>query len=137
MGCHSNICKAQHKFTGEWIIGQLFIDKEYEPGYYIILTHKEYGITYVPIKPDTICYVTDMFDKNHNPIFEHDIIKYSYESWGMNDSLLQVEWYDRMWRTYDGEYHPLHYLSPIHTEVVGNIFINPEIITTFDIKEGD
>lgn len=84
-----------------------------------------------PVKNDyVICFDTGLYDKNGKEIYEGDIIKFSLSSFTTPRCKDVVEYNEHRGmviiknRTYTLE-------STYQKEVIGNIYENPELITSF------
>lgn len=115
--------KAKRLYNNEWIEGYLWRDTR--GSYYI---RKEIGLVYATmvdfeVDPDTICEFTELYDKNKNMIYEHDIIQNCYSNkkevkYGIWNCGCCYDVYG--WDIFNNEDESL--------EVIGNIFDNPELL---------
>jgi uncharacterized phage protein (TIGR01671 family) len=128
--------KAKRIDNGEWVEGFLLIK------YYQELPHDRFAIRYktkgdeyewapkyltTEIDPETVCQYTGLTDKNGNKIWENDIVK------DKDIHLLGSVEYD--------EEHGMYVINEVNdgyqnfqefwscTEVIGNIFDNPELLS--------
>ena len=124
--------KAKRLDNGEWVQGALFngeshciIGQEIKFSPY---TEHECKIVGYEVDRDTICQCTGLKDKNGNLIWENDIIKCKFgiavAVWDKSEWRIKLV-KDNIWRK------DLHYWvveDNQRTEVVGNIFDNPELL---------
>lgn len=114
--------KAKRIDNGEWVEGYyLYYDNDN-----IIVETTENGILYHRVDKATICQFTGLTDKNGKKIWENDIVKET------EIHLLGTVEYD--------EEHGMYVINEVNdgyqnfqgfwscTEVVGNIFDNPELL---------
>ena len=66
--------------NGEWIVGYLYRLSENNPPFIML---RKYGESY-EVDEHTICQSTGLKDKNGNLIWENDIVKCLYNSYGEN-----------------------------------------------------
>ena len=67
--------KAKRIDNGEWVEGCLVIDHSRPNLFEYRMQPVESGVLYAPpIKPETICQFTGLYDKNENKIWENDIL---------------------------------------------------------------
>lgn len=120
--------KAKRIDNGKWIEGLLTVMwREYH-----IINPDDENIAY-PIDPKTICQYTGLTDKNGNKIWENDIcstdIKRPYAIVEFRNGCF-------MYNLNDGEEDYYDIMMPVeplvnsdeYTEVIGNIFDNPELL---------
>lgn len=123
--------------------------------YYSSLYGEEYGIgSFKLINKDTLCQFTGLTDKNSNKIWENDILKYSYDypdsPWlkakGLSNDDIKYSIGQVFWSDWRGSWSVCskgtsrmanndvftYSRNPNRTEVMGNIFDNPE---SLEIKE--
>ena len=110
-------------WNGEWVTGFLHCkdDKWY-------ISNKAGSPFAYEVRPDTICQCTGLKDKNGKLIWENDIIKCKFgiavAVWDKSEWRIKLV-KDNIWRK------DLHYWvveDNQRTEVVGNIFDNPELL---------
>ena len=130
--------KGKRIDNGEWITGYLLVkkkdfyicEKPYEcMDEYSSLNGQSYGFGgFKFVDPSTICQCTGLKDKNGKLIWENEIIKCKFGIavvvWDKSE--WRIKWVkDNIWRK------DLHYWvveDNQRTEVVGNIFDNPELL---------
>ena len=126
------IYKAKRADNGEWVQGALFngeshciIGQEIKFSPY---TEHECKIVGYEVDRDTICQCTGLKDKNGKLIWENDIIKCKFgiavAVWDKSEWRIKLV-KDNIWRK------DLHYWAVEdnqRTEVIGNIFDNPELL---------
>ena len=124
--------KAKRTDNGEWVEGALFngeshciIGQEIKFSPY---TEHECKIVGYEVDRDTICQCTGLKDKNGKLIWENDIIKCKFgiavAVWDKSEWRIKLV-KDNIWRK------DLHYWAVEdnqRTEVIGNIFDNPELL---------
>lgn len=124
--------KAKRLDNGEWVQGALFngeshciIGQEIKFSPY---TEHECKIVGYEVDRDTICQCTGLKDKNGKLIWENDIIKCKFgiavAVWDKSEWRIKLV-KDNIWRK------DLHYWAVEdnqRTEVIGNIFDNPELL---------
>ena len=124
--------KAKFDDSDRWVKGQLV---EVNDTYLIIPNHASKILAgwfsasnVVEVKKDTICQCTGLKDKNGKLIWENDIIKCKFgiavAVWDKSEWRIKLV-KDNIWRK------DLHYWvveDNQRTEVVGNIFDNPELL---------
>ena len=124
--------KAKRLDNGEWVQGALFngeshciIGQEIKFSPY---NEHECKIVGYEVDRDTICQCTGLKDKNGKLIWENDIIKCKFgiavAVWDKSEWRIKLV-KDNIWRK------DLHYWvveDNQRTEVVGNIFDNPELL---------
>lgn len=74
------LSKAKRIDNGEWIVGYLYRLSENNPPFIML---RKYGESY-EVDEHTICQCTGLKDKNGNLIWENDIVKCLYNSYGEN-----------------------------------------------------
>ena len=130
--------KAKRIDNGEWITGYLLVkkkdfyicEKPYEcMDEYSSLNGQSYGFgCFKFVDQSTICQCTGLKDKNGKLIWENEIIKCKFgiavAVWDKSE--WRIKWVeDNIWRK------DLHYWvveDNQRTEVIGNIFDNPELL---------
>ena len=124
--------KAKFDDSDRWVKGQLV---EVNDTYLIIPNHASKILAgwfstsnVVEVKKDTICQCTGLKDKNGKLIWENDIIKCKFgiavAVWDKSEWRIKLV-KDNIWRK------DLHYWAVEdnqRTEVIGNIFDNPELL---------
>ena len=124
--------KAKFDDSDRWVKGQLV---EVNDTYLIIPNHASKILAgwfstsnVVEVKKDTICQCTGLKDKNGKLIWENDIIKCKFGIavvvWDKSEWRIKLV-KDNIWRK------DLHYWvveDNQRTEVIGNIFDNPELL---------
>lgn len=140
--------KAKRKDNGEWVEG--YYQKRYDTQndeQHFIFWSKSYTVwEYAEIDPTTLCQYTGLTDENGRKIWENDILRYSYDYAGspflkdgeeIKYSVGAVFWSE--WRgswavcgrgnekcTNNDVFK--YNRNPNRTEVIGNIFDNPELL---------
>ena len=117
-----------------WVYGGIFPNND--GGDFAIIYQQEPEIEKFPVYADTVCQYTGLTDKNGKKIFEGDII--STPKYGVdNGNWKNCAGKDRFLVRYaDGTYYLENKLRrfclrPDSTcEIIGNIFDNPELITS-------
>ena len=120
--------RAKRTDNVEWIIGNLLLDIEKAK---TLETYRIYPVDYVDIcrivDPSTICQCTGLNDRNGKMIWENDIVQYE-------GILFAVKWNDACAHFAACEIRERIRRTPVMnrgtmkiTEVVGNIFDNPEL----------
>jgi uncharacterized phage protein (TIGR01671 family) len=123
------------KENGVWTFGYLFVQAEgteYEDAHILgYLDHRDsvYEIWKCaePVDPETIGQYTGMKDKNGTRIFEGDILNYP------NSINYVVQWNNSQAKycvrgINDEDYDELYNLIESYTEIIGNIYDNPELL---------
>lgn len=134
------ICKAKRTDNGEWVEGSLITGVFFRGGkdiQYILCPDKadydcfedfneENGIFEVDL--ETVCRCTGLPDKNGNIIFEKDAIKVTEDF----EEIYVVEWDEDIARyVFAQNGSTITDFGDIYasdTEVIGNIFDNPELL---------
>lgn len=119
--------KAKRIDNGEWVEGLLvFLTKINLANVETVLAIQRFALGSVEIDDSTICQYTGLTDKNGNKIWENDVVK------DITIHLLGSVEYD--------EEHGMYVINEVNdgyqnfqefwscTEVIGNIFDNPELI---------
>ena len=117
--------KAKRLDNGEWVQGYLFGIWEKR---YILWGMTNDIPNMIEVDPSTICQCTGLKDKNGKLIWENDIIKCKFgiavAVWDKSEWRIKLV-KDNIWRK------DLHYWvveDNQRTEVIGNIFDNPELL---------
>ncbi len=136
--------RAKRLDNGEWVDGLLTVMW----GQYHIINPQNENVAY-PIDPETVCQYTGMIDSNGNKIWEYDLIK--FEDWGEDGyeykegyeftNIAMVEFFEGRWQldnfaddnsgVLESMEHERHceFIGIFRcSEVVGNIFDNPELL---------
>ena len=125
--------KEKGEFNNVWVTGNLIVSngKYYiHPVGNVVNVKNEIGriIVMHEVIPDTICQCTGLKDKNGKLIWENDIIKCKFgiavAVWDKSEWRIKLV-KDNIWRK------DLHYWAVEdnqRTEVIGNIFDNPELL---------
>ena len=126
--------KAKRKDNSEWVEGYLFDDRFPNSKHYFVggIIVKPYigdaddkwnivGIDFCEIDPETLCQYTGLTDKNGKRIWENDIVKYM---WFGNEEVDIVEYRS----TSIGLKENYNAVLTDITEVIGNVFDNPEYL---------
>lgn len=85
---------GNHLHSGDWIFGSLVIKSK---GTFIyVLEEDELGTLIrefeVEVFPETVCRFTSLFDKDKNPVFEHDLLEVPHNDF-IKDGTHKVIWY--------------------------------------------
>lgn len=139
--------KAKRIDNGEWVEGCIVIDQSRLNIFKYRIQPIESGVLYAPpIDPDTLCQYTGFTDKNGKKIWENDILRYSYDYDGspfLKDgeeikycvgAVFWSEWRGswavcgRGNKKYTNNDVFKYNRNPNRTEVIGNIFDNPELL---------
>ena len=97
-------------------------------------TTEEYCIEWLDFffKKCHVMQFTGFYDRNHNPIFEGDILKiaeiYDRGDGGYDDGLFEVKWDDTMFLVTDNKGHVEFLHVNDDCEVMGNVFQNLELL---------
>ena len=140
--------KGKRADNGEWVEGyyayqrKSLTDKER----YYILTNNGFGFSWQNIVPETLCQYSGLTDKNENKIFEGDIISYQrdnedcpFPNKDTNKRIGRVFFQDfrASFAVAEGRNGSDMLNQDLYryvrggnrTEVIGNIFDNPELLT--------
>lgn len=128
--------KAKRKDNGEWVIGNLITNVFFRLGQsipYILCPDKaKYdcfedfteGNGIFEVRPDTICRCTGLNDKKGNLIWKNDIVKdtviYGVVKWDYANARYVIDDREDGYQDYSEWWQ--------ETEVIGNIFDNPELL---------
>lgn len=117
---------AGDKCDSNWVYGGIFHQNERGGCFSIIYTYDP--IKKYPVYAETVGEYTGLDDKNGVKIFEHDICRDS------TGKLFEVRWDDKNARfigfTIETERKIIYPGREPKVEVIGNIFDNPELLTT-------
>ena len=134
--------KAKEVDSGEWVEGYLvrideetcFIASEYD----ILAAYTDNRGTYdgwmSAIDPETICQYTGLTDKNGNKIWENDVVRYEDDLSNMlkEDLIVWNETHAAFTRLHKSkmglQYLYIDEFIASNSEVIGNIFDNPELL---------
>lgn len=113
--------------NGEWIVGYLYRLSENNPPF--IMLCSKYGESY-EVDEHTICQCTGLKDKNGNLIWENDIVKCLYNSYGENGVYIgKVIYREDTCCFVDANSESTDYeWWEEEKEVIGNIFDNKELL---------
>lgn len=137
--------KAKRKDNGEWVEGYLMDEN------YINVPFNDYDACGrfddpIEIDPETICQYTGLTDKNGRKIWENDILRYSHEYEGSRflkegedvkyrvGAVFWSEWRGSWAVCGQGKKKCTnndvfkYNRNPNRTEIIGNIFDNPELL---------
>ena len=117
--------KAKRIDNGEWVQGYLYGIWEKR---YILWGMTNDVPNMIEVDPSTICRCTGSKDKNDNLIWENDVVKCKVGTAKVVWNRLEwrIEWLENnLWRK-DLYYWAVEDIQK--TEVIGNIFDNPELI---------
>lgn len=143
--------KAKRKGNGEWVEGSLITNEKNENKKYIGYIFGEHNgiiedFDIVEVIPSTLCQYTGLTDKHGKKIWENDILRYSYdydESPFLKDCKeIKYRVGAVFWSEWRGSWAVCgrgdkkctnndvfkYNRNPNRTEVVGNIFDNPEML---------
>lgn len=126
--------KAKRIDNGEWVEGCLVIDHSRSNLFEYRMQPVESGVLYAPpIKPETLCQFTGLYDKNGKKIWENDICdrKEKYpEVVKMTNGDWTLDYSYAIGRDYGNSYCNLGFYVNERkcVEVIGNIFDNPELL---------
>ena len=138
--------KAKRKDNGEWAEGY-YLPGMKLPGYdgendFIVMSDGDY----FAINPITLCQYTGLTDKNGKKIWENDILRYSYDYDGSpflkDGEEIKYRVGAVFWSEWRGSWAVCgrgnkkctnndvfkYNRNPNRTEVIGNIFDNPELL---------
>lgn len=139
--------KAKRIDNGEWVEGCIVIDQSRLGRFKYRIQPIESGVLYAhPIDPDTLCQYTGLTDKNGKKIWENDILRYSYDYDGSpflkDGEEIKYRAGAVFWSEWRGSWAVCgrgnkkctnndvfkYNRNPNRTEVIGNIFDNPELL---------
>lgn len=139
--------KAKRIDNGEWVEGCIVIDQSRLDRFKYRIQPIESGVLYAhPIDPDTLCQYTGLTDKNGKKIWENDILRYSYDYDGSpflkDGEEIKYRAGAVFWSEWRGSWAVCgrgnkkctnndvfkYNRNPNRTEVIGNIFDNPELL---------
>lgn len=120
------LSKAKRIDNGEWIVGYLYRLSENNPPFIML---RKYGESY-EVNEHTICQCTGLKDKNGNLIWENDIVKCLYNSYGENGVYIgKVIYREDTCCFVDANSESTDYeWWEEEKEVIGNIFDNKELL---------
>lgn len=116
--------------TGEWLYGNLQVPSKEGVPYYM----KDKDHFQREVDPETIGQFTGLYDKNHNEIYEGDILSFGWFHFEepVSDSLLEVRFVRGVFAfLWDGNLDDeCATTAPTHewAQVLGNIHDNPEML---------
>lgn len=112
--------------NGEWIVGYLYRLSENNPPFIML---RKYGESY-EVDEHTICQSTGLKDKNGNLIWENDIVKCLYNSYGENGVYIgKVIYREDTCCFVDANSESTDYeWWEEEKKVIGNIFDNKELL---------
>lgn len=112
--------------NGEWIVGYLYRLSENNPPFIML---RKYGESY-EVDEHTICQCTGLKDKNGKLIWENDIVKCLYNSYGENGVYIgKVIYREDTCCFVDANSESTDYeWWEEEKEVIGNIFDNKELL---------
>ena len=143
--------KAKRIDNGEWVEGLIW-KKKYNTDKIFIscFPDKDDNEEVFVVDPNTICQYTGLTDKNGNKIWENDILRYSYDypdsPWlkaeGKTNDDIVYRTGNVFWQEWRGSWAVTSRIgkagmnidvfkycrNPNRTEVIGNIFDNPELL---------
>lgn len=139
--------KAKRIDNGEWVEGCIVIDQSRLDRFKYRIQPIESDVLYAhPIDPDTLCQYTGLTDKNGKKIWENDILRYSYDYDGSpflkDGEEIKYRAGAVFWSEWRGSWAVCgrgnkkctnndvfkYNRNPNRTEVIGNIFDNPELL---------
>lgn len=139
--------KAKRIDNGEWVEGCIVMDQSRLDIFKYRIQPIESGVLYAPpIDPDTLCQYTGLTDKNGKKIWENDILRYSYDYDGSpflkDGEEIKYRAGAVFWSEWRGSWAVCgrgnkkctnndvfkYNRNPNRTEVIGNIFDNPELL---------
>ena len=119
--------KAKRIDNGEWVEGSIVMDQSRLDIFKYRIQPIESGVLYAPpIDPDTLCQYTGLTDKNGKKIWENDIVELPDE-----EGYFTCKWEEdaaRFVMNGDGLTVDFDNYWSYQTEVIGNIFDNPELL---------
>lgn len=141
--------KAKRIDNGEWVEGYYVYCRKRH--YILQVLNKAIGFDereyeWVEVDPDTICQYTGLTDKNGKKIWENDILRYSYDYDGSpflkDGEEIKYRVGAVFWSEWRGSWAVCvqgnkkctnndvfkYNRNPNRTEVIGNIFDNPELL---------
>lgn len=126
------LSKAKRISDGEWVVGYIIrYGHTGKEKYYIVPTYASDLYCFL-IDKNTICRCTGLKDKNSTLIYENDIAK--DEKVNLYKVFWQKNYYQYSWICIKSNYLPvgaqwnLWSIKSFETEVIGNIFDNPELL---------
>lgn len=126
------LSKAKRISDGEWVVGYIIrYGHTGKEKYYIVPTYASDLYCFL-IDKNTICRCTGLKDKNSTLIYENDIAK--DEKGNLYKVFWQKNYYQYSWICIKSNYLPvgaqwnLWSIKSFETEVIGNIFDNPELL---------
>ena len=130
--------------NGEWEYGLPSYDDDGDVEE--IQVWDEEDVNFYPVDPETICQYTGLIDKNGKKIWENDILRYSYDYDGSpflkDGEEIKYRVGAVFWSEWRGSWAVCgrgnkkctnndvfkYNRNPNRTEVIGNIFDNPELL---------
>lgn len=141
--------KAKRKDNGEWVEGYYVFCRKH---HYILkilsetIGYDEREDVWIEIDPETLCQYTGLTGKNGKKIWENDILRYSYDYDGSpflkDGEEIKYRVGAVFWSEWRGSWAVCgrgnkkctnndvfkYNRNPNRTEVIGNIFDNPELL---------
>lgn len=119
--------RAKQSSDGTWISGCGVLERK--QGTVLIYSDKDrYTFFETYVEPSTVCQCTGWKDKTKGLIFEHDVVRCSFDG----QELIGVVYWDAHNADYEvrfkNESLGLGYMAPYMIEAIGNIFDNPDLL---------
>ena len=126
---HEMLFRGKRKDNGEWIEGKgIYID--YDTALIFVddcdYSVNAYSIDDFEVIPETVGRYTGLTDKNGRKIFEGDIVKRGFEIYIVrwNEEQFKYDFYTLNGAIQSG----FNIFAKDYTEVIGNIYDNPELL---------